>query len=289
MHLTSFLLASCLLLLTTYRSDAQQIDLGTGDIDFLALPFHQDFIRNNSIAEITVEEQIKRSNQSIRPSGLKKIYSFNTDGRCTERSTYRQRYGRTDTIFEAYRLSPSDMVVQYDRKDRGGFYREAFEKHGDTLTICSFRGKTREELATWMGCEHQVTRRSGKSEEVTILNENMLPYRRRSREFNADGYLIRMVERYVVSQKMKTTTYTYNDRGRLSFRRRESDKGNEEWSYTYDDVDGALEEVLYRLNGELVWRRTIVQDDHGRIAAILTMDQATEDIIIEKFTYEFAP
>lgn len=288
MRLTSFLLASLFFVFSPYRADAQQIDLGTGDIDFLALPFNQDFIRHNSIAEITVEEQIKRSNQSIRPSGLKKIYGFDPDGRCTERSTYRERYGRTDTIFEAYRLSPTDKVVQYDRKDRGGYYREAFEARGDTLTICSYRGKTREQLATWMGCEHHVTTRTANGEEVTILNENMLPYRRLNRVFDTDGYLERMTERYVISKKVQTTSYTYNDRGRLSFRRRESEKGTEEWSYAYDEVDGALQEVLYRLNGTLVWRRAIVQDDHGRIAAILTMDQATEDIIIEKFTYEFA-
>lgn len=287
MRLTSFLLVSFFALLSPYRADAQQIDLGTGDIDFLALPFHQDFIRNNGIIEITVEEQIKRSNQTIRPSGLKKIYSFDQEGRCIDRSTYRERYGKTDTIFEAYRLSPADNVVQYDRKDRGGYYREAFERRGDTLTICSYRGKTRDELATWMGCEHQVTTRTGSEEEVTLLNENMLPYRRRTRVFNVEGYLEQMIERYVVSQKVQTTTYTHNDRGKLSFRRRESDKGTEEWSYTYDEADGALKEVLYRLDGALLWRRAVVQDDHGRIAAILTMDQATEDIIIEKFTYEF--
>lgn len=289
MRLNSFLLVSVMVVFSTYRSDAQQIDLGTGDIDFLALPFHQDFISNNRIVEITVEEQIKRSNQSIRPSGLKKIYAFNADGRCTDRSTYRERYGRTDTIFEAYRLSPTDKVIQYDRKDRGGYYRESFERRGDTLTICSYRGKTRDDLATWMGCEHQVTSQTERGEEVTLLNENMLPYRRRNMVFNGDGYLEQMTERYVVSQRVQTTTYTYNDHGRLSFRRRESDKVTEEWSYSYDDVDGALTEVLYRREGELIWRRAIVQDDQGKIAAILTMDQATEDIIIEKFTYELAP
>lgn len=289
MRLNSFLLVSIMVVFSTYRSDAQQINLGTGDIDFLALPFHQDFIRNNRIVEITVEEQIKRSNQSIRPSGLKKIYTFNADGRCTDRSTYRERYGRTDTIFEAYRLSPTDKVIQYDRKDRGGYYREAFERRGDTLTICSYRGKTRDDLATWMGCEHQVTSQTERGEEVTLLNENMLPYRRRNMVFNGDGYLEQMTERYVVSQRVQTTTYTYNDHGRLRFRRRESDKGTEEWTYAYDDVDGALTEVLYRQDGELIWRRAIVQDDQGKIAAILTMDQATEDIIIEKFTYELGP
>lgn len=277
---------SLIVLLSTYRSDGQQIDLGTGDIDFLQLPFHRDFIRHNRITTIEVEEQLKRSNQPIRLSGLRKTYTFSGDGQCTSRSTYRDRYGRTDTIFEAYRLSPNDNVLHYDRKDRGGFYRETFVHSGDTLTVCSYRGKSYDLLSTWLSCEHQITTRRGTIEETIILNENHLPYRKRSREFNTEGYLAKMQEEYIISRKTSETTYTYNDHGRLQFRRRTSDKGTEEWSYIYD-FDGILTEVYYRIGGELVWRRTIVQDDFGRIAAILTLDQATEDIVIEKFTYEF--
>ncbi len=266
--------------------DAQQIDLGTGDIDFMQLPFNREFISNNGISAIHVEEQVKRSSQPIRMSGVKRTYSFDADGQCTARSSYRQRYGLTDTIFEVYRISPNDNVLQYDRKDRGGFYRETFEHSGDTLTVCSYRGKSYDLEATWISCEHQVTSRTNYGDKTLILNENHLPYKSRERYYNSSGYLERMVESYLISLRSNEVTYQYNDRGKLSFRRRLADKGNEEWSYVYGD-DGLLAEVYYRIDGNLKWRRTIVQDDFGRIAAILTLDPGTEDISIDKFTYEF--
>ncbi len=267
--------------------DAQQIDLGTGDIDFMQLPFNREFVQNNGISAIHVEEQVKRSSQPIRMSGVKRSYQFDREGNCTSRSSYRQRYGLTDTIFEAYHLSPDDNVLQYDRKDRGGFYRETFERSGDTLTICSYRGKSYELEATWISCEHQVSRTTNSGDKTVILNENHLPYKSRERYFNSSGYLERMVETYLISMRSQEVTYQYNEHGKLNFRRRLADKGNEEWSYVYSD-DGLLAEVYHRIDGDLKWRRTIVQDDFGRIAAILTLDPGTEDISIDKFTYEFS-
>ncbi len=275
-----------LILISTYRSDGQQIEMGSGDIDFLHLPFNQEFIRRNNIDVIRVEEQLKRSNQSIRPTGLIKEYLFDDDGRCTSRASYRDRFGRTDTIFETYRLSPSDNIIQYDRKDRGGYYRETFDQIGDTLKICSFKGRKKDTLTTWMSCEKQVKSISSSGEQVTTLNENGLPYLKKSMEYDSNGYLVRMVELYVVSKKQRVTNYTYNEHGRLHFRRRESNDELEEWSYLYDNVEGGLSEVFYRVNSILIWRRAIVPDDYGRIAAILTKDQATDDILIEKFSYE---
>jgi hypothetical protein len=272
--------------LATFRSDGQQIDLGSGDIDFLQLPFNTEFIRKNHVAAIHIEEQIKRNNQPIRPSGLTKTYTFSKSGQCTSRSSYRDRYGRRDTIFEHYRLSLNDNVVQYDRKDRGGFYRETFEHTNDTMTICSYRGKHYDQEATWLSCEHHIKRREAGREFTTVLNENGLPYLHRERSFDHNGYLVEFSETYLISRKRTTTEYVYNERGRLQFRRRSNESINEEWSYSYDH-DGTLTEVYYRVNGTLVWRRTIVQDDYGLIAAILTLDQKTEDIVIEKFRYDF--
>lgn len=284
MHWHKWLVLS-FLLFSTYRSDAQQIDLGVGEIDFLQLPFNQEFVRRNRIARITVEEQIKRSNQPIRFSGLRKTYEFDGKGRCSARSTYRERYGRNDTIFEVFKLSPADEVTRYDRKDNAGFYRETFDRRGDTLTICTYRGYERDSAVTWISCEHRVTRTLEAREEVRVLNENGLPYLNVTRSYDAAGYLLTSEEEFVISRKKRSTEYSYNDHGRLQFRRRLTDKGTEEWSFEYDE-NGMLSEVFYRLEGALVWRRAIVPDDFGRIAAILTLDPKTEDITIEKFTYE---
>lgn len=268
-------------------ANAQQIDLGTGDIDFMQLPFNSEFIRNNRISAIHVEEQVKRSSQPIRSSGLRRTYSFDADGNCTARSSYRERYGQTDTIFEAYRLSPEDIVLQYDRKDRGGFYRETFEQRGDTLTVCSFRGKSYELEATWISCEYQLTKKTAYGDETIVLNENHYPYKSWERYYNARGYLERRIVTNLINRQTQEISYLYNDKGKLNFRMRLADKGNEQWTYVYGD-DGLLTEVYYMIDGGLKWRRTIVQDDFGRIAAILTLDMATEDIMIDKFTYEFS-
>ncbi len=287
MHWHKWLLVS-FLLFSTYRSDGQQIDLGVGDIDFLQLPFNQEFIRRNRIVRITVEEQNKRSNQPIRFSGTRKSYDFDGKGRCSARSTYRERYGRNDTIFEVFNISPADQVTRYDRKDNAGFYRETFKRSGDTLTTCTYRGYGQDSAVTWIACEHRVTKRFELREEERVLNENGLPYLNLIRTYDAAGYLLKSEEEYVISRKKRTTEFSYNDYGRLQFRRRTTEKGTEEWSFEYDE-QGMLSEVFYRVDGALVWRRAIVPDDYGRIAAVLTLDPKTEDITIEKFTYETQP
>jgi len=120
------------------------------------------------------------------------------------------------------------------------------------------------------------------------LNENGLPYLNYIRTYDAAGYLLKSEEEYVISRKKRVTEFSYNDHGRLQFRRRVAEKGTEEWSFSYDE-HGMLSEVFYRVEGELIWRRAIVPDDFGRIAAVLTLDPKTEDITIEKFTYETHP
>lgn len=274
-----------LMLFATYRSDAQQIKLGEGDIDFLHMPFNQDFIARNKIAQIEVTEQIKRSNQPITPTGLRKKYLFNDEGACTSRSTYRNRYGRVDTILEAYQLSAKDEVLQYRRKDRSGFHKEEFEFKGDTMSICAYKGRDKDSIATWISCEHHITRKRDSIETTVIYNEQFLPYLERRKKFDSRGYLMSMTETYLVSRKSQITRYQYNNHGRLSFRSKATKSGSEEWSYIYSD-EGLLEEVLFRRDGELVWKRAVVIDDYGRISALLTIDTATEDIFIERFTYE---
>lgn len=276
-----------LIAVSTCRSDAQaqQLTLGGGDLDFLHLPYNSTFIAKNRIVEIEVEEQIKRSNQTIRPTGLRKRYAFDAAGNCTSRASYRNWYGRIDTILEAYSLSANDRLLEYRRNDRSGFHREVFKQRGDTLEICTYRGRDEDSSSTWMSCEYHVSTRKDTVLQTSVFNEQKLPYKRIQDQRDEQGFLRKRIETYTVSREQRVTTYSYNDNGRLSFRRQEGRGHVDEYTYIYDE-EGLLSEVLFRQDGELVWKRAIVIDDRGLISALITLDVASEDIRIERFTYQ---
>lgn len=276
-----------LIAVATCRSDAQaqQLTLGGGDLDFLHLPYNGTFIAKNRIAQIEVEEQIKRSNQAIRPTGLRKRYAFDAAGNCTSRASYRNWYGRIDTILEAYSLSENDRLMEYRRNDRSGFHREVFTQRGDTLEICTYRGRDTDSSSTWMACEYHISTQKDSLLVTQVFNEQNLPYKRIQDFTDALGFLHKRIEMYTVSREQSVTTYNYNDKGRLSFRRKEGRGHVDEYTYLYDE-EGLLSEVLFRQDGVLVWKRAIVTDDRGLISALITLDVASEDIRIERFTYQ---
>lgn len=265
----------------------QQVDLGDGDIDFLRLPFKAEFIARNHISAIVVEEQLKPSNDAIRATGRTSRYYFGENGACLERSTYRSLRGRLDTIVESFGLDHKGLsMLTYRRADQRGIYREVFERRADTLNLCRYRGKEGSETMTFLSCESVVTSRGDNQVIKTIFNDSGLPYKRTTDSYNSEGYLIEREVEMLVTRERSSTSYSYNDQGKLAMRAEQKKDLQETWSYTYEE-SGLLWRVLYRKDNTLIWRKEILHDERGLITAIITKDEASEDIKIERFSYNF--
>ncbi|WP_306640486.1 hypothetical protein [Sanyastnella coralliicola] len=285
MHWIKFV-SSLLFLFISMHSHGQQIDLGDGDVDFLKLPFNQRFISRNDIKTIMVDEQMKRSNQAIKDTGKRTVYEFSTEGDCTARSTYRSLRGRLDTIVESFGLDHEKLdMLTYRREDQRGVYTETFEIRGDTTEVCRYRGKEGEERRSFLSCESLVHKKLPKEDRITTLNEQGLPYQERIDYYDDNGYLEQRTVKMLVTRQERKTQYAYDEKGRLSIRSREVNDVQEQWSYSYDE-SGLLWRVVYREDNQLIWRKEILHDEGGFITAIITKDEATEDIVIERFSYE---
>ena len=90
----------------------------------------------------------------------------------------------------------------------------------------------------------------------------------------------------LVTRERISTSYSYNEQGKLAMRTEQKKDLQETWSFTYEE-SGLLWRVLYRKENTLIWRKEILHDERGLITAIITKDEASEDIKIERFSYDF--
>lgn len=271
-----------LLLCTTVHG--QQLKSGESAVDFLEMPFQEKFIRLNHIETISIDEQEKRTGQPIRSLNKTRTYHFNNNGICEEILTASLLWGRRDTILESYGIN--SLFKTYERKDQRGAYRETLEQRGDTLHVCRFRNDGSQEQDTWISCEYVTSEKQSNRLIQTIYNEDRKPYLTVTKTFGEGDFLQEERERYIISGKESVSTYTYNERGLLGKKVKNSSTGIQEWTFTYLG-DGMLETVLYSENNVLIWRREVVHDGSGKIEALLTRDNKTETIKIDKFSYTF--
>lgn len=280
MRLTSLFLS----ILFISSLQAQQLKPGESAIDFLQVPFNAVFLKNNRIASISIDEQEKRTGLPIKSLNKTKTYYFDSNGQCTEIVTSSQFWGKRDTILEYFGLQAE---MAYVRKDQRGLYREQITSSGDTTTVCRYRNDGTSDADTWISCEYTVAiQRTPAMVEYVIHNEEGKPYLSHLYTHNESGYLVEHRERYTISGKESVVTYSYNDQGYVAEKKRTEGATTELWKFSYLP-DGTLETVLYYKDANLTWRREMVLDGNGRISAMLTRDEATEAIKIEKFSYSY--
>lgn len=264
----------------------QQIDLGEGDIDFQRIPFKAEFMRKNGIVEIEVETLEKKSNRPIRSSGHSVNYHFNERGHCAHRTTFRSLRGRQDSVLESFGLDPQTSGFEtYLRKDQRGLYREEYEVRDEITTIHKYRGsEDAPKDLSHVDIEYIVKSKKENTDTYTTLNSDSLPYKRVHFVYSDLGYLISKKEEFLVSRDQTETNFSYNSKGKLAFRTTEKEGTETMWSYEYDET-GSLWKLFKREAGKLVWRKEILYNKKGYIDAIITKQESTEDIRIERFYY----
>lgn len=264
---------------------AQQLDLRSESPAEDLWSFRPEFISRNEITAIQVELEEKKSNQAIRSTGKTTRYTFTDAGTLDAVSTFRTLFGRRDTILERFGLSENDRLALYERNDRRGVYQERFIYAGDSVHIRRFRGEEAQDQLAYVSSEFKVRTTTATGFKRTTYNEDGLPYLEEAFTYE-DGYLKQISERYVVSKRTTVTRLHYNEVGRLHYVKQEDGNTSLEWSYEYTD-DGLLKRSYHRKNGKAVWKRELLHMSSGFISAIVTKDEKSEDIQIERFTYEF--
>lgn len=264
---------------------AQQLDLRSEQPSEDLWNFREAFIAANNITAIEIELEEKKSNQAIRSTGRTTRYHFSSDGALEAVSTYRTLFGRKDTILEKFGLTENDRLTLYERNDRRGIYQEKYTYGVDSVRIRRFRGEEESENLAFISSELLVRSTTDNGYVRTTYNEDGLPYLEERYVFE-DGYLKSITERYIVSKRTSTTRLHYNEQGRLHYVIQEDGNTSLEWSYEYTN-DGLLKRSYHRKDGKGVWKRELLHSGSGYISAVVTKDEQSEDIQIERFTYEF--
>ncbi|MBL7941918.1 MAG: hypothetical protein JNM00_04090, partial [Flavobacteriales bacterium] len=105
-----------------------------------------------------------------------------------------------------------------------------------------------------------------------------------------EGYRQKEETELVLSGKITTHSYVYNEHGWIASIETSDNQGTNRYlrQFEYDEF-GNLLKIRFLTNTHLDREIEILYTDTMLIEAVLDMDMSTQDIVIYKYAYEFAP
>ena len=124
------------------------------------------------------------------------------------------------------------------------------------------------------------------TKRITYLNSLGLPYREELHISDRLGYLRAIEDRYLVSNRMGRTTFTYNEKGLLASRTEQSDLSvprTVRYSYTYDAADNLLGMDTWQNDKHVTKEEYVYAEGSLHLKAKLTKDMATGTIRVVRY------
>lgn len=289
------------LLFSSLLSTGQIIDNRRGNAFEEEMFFNQEFLWQNKIKSITGVTSIKRPQRPIEQRPDVSVYRFNSVGLLEE----------LDKVTSVLHLVDS-MTIKFKRNDLGeveirtengsrGFYTKKFIYNKEGLLERTDFGKS-ENTSSTKGLLiagqsviiNSETFEYNKIDALTLrkscYNNYGLLYSHVTYKKNELGYMVSETEETVMSGRVSTKVYTYNEKGWISSIIWDGTDASQQVKhvFTYDAIGNLLK--LEKFKGtQLVQEIEVLYGSTMLIEAILDHDLQSRDILITKYTYEYHP
>ncbi len=241
-------LLTLLLLLHGATAQAQALLILPDVADPDALHFNERFIIRNRVANITGERMVKHDGQPIRTEATRYLYRFDMQGHMTySNNSFGNPGTGRDTASVTYTYDSAGHVAGRLCNDLAGHfsYRTQNDAEGrpvrETYSRIENLGTDRYDLkpgaTTEISDEHfHYTTINDTTWRKTYYNHLDLPYREQTFTRNKLGYLLRIEDRYIISERRSQSSFTYDEGGRLASRTDQRDLARPElvrrtWAY----------------------------------------------------------
>jgi len=261
--------------------------------------FNERFIARNGIASIVGERLVKRDGEPMIPGRERLLYKFDEQGRQVySNHSYGQPGTGRDTASVMYYRDEQGRVNRRLRNDLGGHFAYAMELDDkgrvtrETYQRIENLGSNRYELKPGATFEISDERfRYAELNDTTLrrsyLNNLDLPYREQTFISNRRGYLLRIEEHYLVSNRRGRIEFNYDESGRLSERMEQPDLAQarttrHRWAH---DAAGNVISGEYWINDRQVNRDEYAYEEGTMLLkARVRKDLSTGTIHVLKFT-----
>ncbi|MDX9751060.1 MAG: hypothetical protein RBT71_08285 [Flavobacteriales bacterium] len=285
-------------LLLTATAPAQML-LVPAEGDPAELHFNPLFMERNRIAAVHGERMVKQDNKPMRGLPGKYLYRFDEQGRRTyaNHSFGHPGTGR-DTASIVFAYDAGGHMVRSLRNDLVGHfaYDLRYDDQGRPVreTYSRIENRSTDRYKLLPGAVTEISDEHYRYEAVNdtvwrrvYVNSNGLPYRERTYTSDALGYLLRIEDRYLVSNRRSLTSFRYDEKGRLAERTDQPDRNVERTdrrTWTYDAAGNVLAEELWH-DGRHAEHIEYMYEEHTMLLkARLSRDNATGSIHVVRYT-----
>jgi hypothetical protein len=259
-----------------------------------AFLFNRSFIWENKIASITAIKQIKLPGRPIDDMEWKEVMVYNSTGILEKKILAVQGNSFQDSSSILFKRNDIGQLfsIEQNKKTETTITQMSYDSNGkitreDVKQVLHIQGEnSREILVESTTYEYQFPQPN--MVVRNNINNYGLTYSAYTTIRNDQGFLLKEIENFFVSQREITTTYEYNENGWVSKTVKTDNKSNEkeETSFTYDNKGNVIFAKLY-INNELVEEFEVLYNQASMIKAILHQDIASQAITIHKYEYQF--
>lgn len=294
MRLTLLLLLSLPLALA-----AQMVQVLPGTDDPAELRFNAAFIARNRIASVSGERSVKRDNKPMQPQSERHHYRFDEQGRTIYANhSYGMPGSGRDTTSTSVTFGADGRERERLRNDLSGHFLLSIERddqgrpvrqtYSRVANLNSDRYQLQPGMATAISDEHYRHEQVNDSTARQLfLNELGLAYREQLRFNDARGYLRRIEDRYLVSNRSSRITFAYDENGRLAERVEQPDIASNRTTrrtWTYDRAGNVLSGQLWHDGVQVQQEEYLYEETTMFLKARLTRDMQSGIIHVVRYT-----
>ena len=269
------------------------------DADPAELSFDPLFIQRNGITAIHGERMVKHDSKPMYGLPGKYLYRFDAEGRriYANHSFGHPGSGR-DTASIVFTYDPQGRMVRSLRNDLVGHfaYNMTYDDQGRVVreTYERIENRSTDRYQLHPGVVTEISDEHFRYETVNdtvwrrvFVNSNGLPYRERTHSSDRSGYLLRIEDRYLVSNRRSLTTFEYDEKGRVQERVDRPDVAKPDTNrrtWTYDKAGNVMTEDLWHGDRHVEHTEYMYEDQTMLLKARLSKDMATGSIHVVRFT-----
>lgn len=289
------------LVATSLAMNAQMLLVDAGPGDPTTLHFNTEFIRRNSVKSVKGQDWTKKDGRPMVARNRFYLYRFGETGRLGFSNTSFGKPGSgVDTASVIYTTGTDGRLLEELHNDPNGWYalRSEFDAGGRPVRTTHVRieNLSTDRYRLQPGANTVISDETFSYADIndttvrkTCMNDRGRPYREEVSTRNALGYLLRIDDRNLITQRMGRTTFTYDAKGRLKERTTVSDLGRpfeETWRWTYDAAGNPITRDLLR-NGVLTRHSEYVYAEGTLfLKAVVTRDKETGLIELVRYDIE---
>ena len=265
------------------------------------LHFNPHFIQRNNIASITGQRMVKRDGQPMREQSEKYLYRFNPNGLPVyANNSYGRPGSGSDTASTTYTYDTAGRIRRRLRNDLNGHFAYDIEldEQGrairETYTRVENLGTDRYNLipgqVTEISDEHfRYETVNDSTTKKLFTNNHGLPFREQVTNTDKLGYVRRIEDRYLISNRHSRVSFRYDEKGHLVERIEQPDLDRTHTTkrtWGYDTAGNVIEGMLWHDDRAMERDEYLYDANTMQLTARLTKDLQSGVIHVVRFTTE---